>query len=95
MFLIADDTGLVFIGSTWHEAFANTSLDLIRFNNLFDHNTSTVNIDEIKFCPIFLSPNNDPSPTMLKMHSCMTRKSDTLAVVLVDEWNNIISEGYY
>lgn len=78
LYLFADDTAIVSVGSTWPEVFDTASRDLFKIKTWFDDNILTMNVDKTKCMPIVLRAGGEPpADLVVKLHSCGDTASTT------------------
>jgi hypothetical protein len=70
LFLYADDTAILFEGSSWEEVFRSAELGLVTIKKWFDHNRLTMNLNKTKYLPIAIRANGDPIGLDLRLHTC-------------------------
>ncbi|KAG8323365.1 hypothetical protein J6590_108424 [Homalodisca vitripennis] len=70
IFLYADDTALLFEGSSWGEAYGAAERGLRTVKQWFDQNQLTVNLHKTKCMAISLRADGDPVNLTLKLHTC-------------------------
>lgn len=85
IFSYADDTAIVFAGSTWNSVFANAESALKKVTNWLQHNLLTLNTAKSNY--ICFSINNTTQPRddlLLRIHQCGSTASSNCACTVIE-----------
>lgn len=90
IFLYADDTALLFEGSSWEESVRQAEMGLLAVKRWFDQSRLSVNLSKTKCMPISIRADCDPGNVELRLHSCGGQQG-----CVVCECVQIVSEYKY